>query len=187
VQSKFERYLIEQCAPTLAGIKVGSLFHYAAEEDEDINDIVHCWSNRLFEKGVKTYLIRKSFKGGLVYVFRPSALYKLLSDKDIKEFLDSHGFAGCDDPDTYVERMRCRFCNEFCFPHEIGIFLGYPLHDVRGFIKNNGRNFRLCGFWKVYDKEDYAERLFAQYNKCRSIYKTMFEKGSNVLKLTVAA
>ncbi len=187
MQSKFERYLIEQCAPTLAGIKVGSLFHYAAEEDEDINDIVYCWNNRLFEKGVQIYLIRESFKGGLVYVFRPSALYKLLSDKEIKEFLDSHGFAGCDDPGTYVERMRCRFCNESCFPHEIGIFLGYPLHDVRGFIKNNGRNFRLCGLWKVYDKEGYAERLFAQYKKCRSIYKTMFKKGNNVLKLTVAA
>ena len=146
MQSKFERYLIEQCAPTLAGIKVGSLFHYAAEEDEDINDIVHCWNNRLFEKGVKIYLIRESFKGGLVYVFRPSALYKLLSDKDIKEFLDSLDSNGVGVNPCHVERMRCRFYDESCFPHEIGIFLGYPLHDVRGFLKNNGRNFRLCGF-----------------------------------------
>ena len=187
MQSKFERYLVEQCAPTLAGIKAGSLFHYTAEEGEDINDIVHCWNNRLLEKGIRICVIGERSNGGLVYVYRPASLYKLLSDKDIKEFLDSLGFAGCENPDTYVERMRCRFYDESCFPHEIGIFLGYPLHDVRGFLKNNGRNFRLCGFWKVYDKEGYAERLFARYKKCRSIYKAMFEKGSNVLKLIVAA
>ena len=34
MQSRFEEYLIDLCAPTLAGIKVGSLFLYITEEDE---------------------------------------------------------------------------------------------------------------------------------------------------------
>ena len=36
------------------------------------------------------------------------------------------------------------------FPHEIGIFLGYPLADVAGFIRNKGRNCKCIGTWKVY-------------------------------------
>ncbi len=33
---------------------------------------------------------------------------------------------------------------EATYPHEIGIFLGYPLEDVLGFIQ--------LVFWKVYDQ-----------------------------------
>ncbi len=38
--------------------------------------------------------------------------------------------------DVLIERFHCS--GEF--PHEIGLFLGYPLHDVIGFIFNRGKN-----------------------------------------------
>ena len=53
------------------------------------------------------------------------------------------------------------------FPHEIGIFLGYPLEDVVGFITNNGCNYKYSGCWKVYGDETYSRRLFAQYKSCK--------------------
>ena len=53
------------------------------------------------------------------------------------------------------------------FPHEIGIFLGYPLEDVVGFITNNGCNYKYSGCWKVYGYETYSRRLFAQYKSCK--------------------
>ena len=31
------------------------------------------------------------------------------------------------------------------FPHEMGIFLGYPLGDVKGFIRHRGRIFCTAG------------------------------------------
>ena len=36
------------------------------------------------------------------------------------------------------------------FPHEIGVFLGYPLEDVVGFIRHRGKCFTCCGCWKSY-------------------------------------
>lgn len=187
MKTKFENYLVEQCAPTLAGIKAGSLFRYSAEKDEDINEIICYWNDRLIGKGVRICSVWENNSGGLVYVFRPSMLIKLLSDKGIMSFLEGRGYASSRDPDTYVRRLRYRFTNEPGFPHEIGIFLGYPLCDVQGFIKNQGRDFCLCGFWKVYGEQHHAQRLFAQYNKCKNIYRAMFENGSTILRLTVAA
>jgi len=187
VETEFERYLIEQCAPTLAGIKVGSLFRYPAEKDGNMGEIVRFWSDRLFDKGVRVCAVRECPDRGLIYVFRPSMLETLLSAEDIKLFLKSRGYDGCHDPDAYVHRLRHRLCSEPGFPHEIGIFLGYPLGDVQGFIENQGRNFNLCGLWKVYGEERNAERLFARYKKCRKIYRALYENGRSVLTLTVAA
>jgi len=73
------------------------------------------------------------------------------------------------------------------FPHEIGVFLGYPLHDVIGFINNAGKNSCCCGYWKVYNEQDDARRRFRRFNKCTSSYKRLFDSGKTVLQLTVAA
>ena len=35
------------------------------------------------------------------------------------------------------------------FPHEIGVFLGYPVEDVEGYMQNDGKNFLLVGYWKM--------------------------------------
>jgi hypothetical protein len=187
VQNKFEKLLVEHCAPTLAGIKPGNLFQYTAENAENINDIIGFWNNRLRDKGVSICLIKEKSTGGLIYVYRPGLLTTLLSDKSISSFLDKQGYATCYDTDTYISQLKDHICSSFSFPHEIGIFLGYPLHDVQGFIENNGKNFSLCGQWKVYEEPQLAERMFACYKSCVEFYKLMYNNGSGILKLTVAA
>lgn len=46
------------------------------------------------------------------------------------------------------------------FPHEIGLFLGYPLEDVQGFIENRAEGYKCVGCWKVYGDEEYAKQEF---------------------------
>ena len=73
------------------------------------------------------------------------------------------------------------------FPHEIGVFLGYPLEDVLGFIENGGRNCLYCGCWKVYANECAALEAFVRSEKCKSVYQRLFASGCPLSKLTVAA
>lgn len=186
VRKRFERCLVEKCAPTLAGIKVGSLFRYAAEAGENLYETVRESDGKLKEKGVRVRLIQEQSNVGLIYVFRPSLFMGLLSDQDVNSFLCSCGFDSCDNPDVYIERLQRRFRDPSRFPHEIGIFLGYPLHDVRGFIENNGKNCNLCGPWKVYASQAMAEKTFARYRNCLSIYRGTFEKSAGIVELPVA-
>ena len=41
----------------------------------------------------------------------------------------------------------------------MGIFLGYPVDDVAGFINHCGNNCKACGQWKVYGDVEYAKNL----------------------------
>ena len=60
--------------------------------------------------------------------------------------------------------MKSRFDKGEDFPHEIGVFLGYPLYDVEGFIEQ--RECVMMGYWKVYRYPSAARRLFALYDAC---------------------
>lgn len=60
-------------------------------------------------------------------------------------------------------KERLKTCRPF--PHEIGIFLGYPIDDIEGFTA--GRKCLLSGYWKVYANPEKAERIFERYTKCR--------------------
>ena len=66
MQSRFEEYLIDLCAPTLAGIKVGSLFLYITEADENIHVIIDYWNSIFADKGVRICLVKEREDGGLV-------------------------------------------------------------------------------------------------------------------------
>ena len=70
---------------------------------------------------------------------------------------------------------------------EIGLFLGYPLGDVAGFIRNRGKNCKCSGCWKVYCNELEAQKRFAQIQKCRQVYTRLWTQGRSLWQLTVAA
>ena len=73
------------------------------------------------------------------------------------------------------------------FPHEIGVFLDYPLEDVVGFIENAGQNYKCSGCWKVYCNECETRKLFAKYKKCREVYRRLWSQGRDIRTLTVAS
>ena len=106
----------------------------------------------------------------------------------VLHFLERYGYLSTD-ADEAIIHLKERLSNleGEGFPHEIGIFLGYPLGDVIGFIENAGRNFKCSGCWKVYCNECEAVKLFAKYKKCRDVYLRLWQQGRSVLQLTVAA
>ena len=102
------------------------------------------------------------------------------------ELLKKCGYTCCDVKYS-IAHLKERLRNLNNFPHEIGLFLDYPVEDVIGFIENKGDNFKCCGYWKVYGDESAAVKQFARYDKCRLIYTKLWNAGRSILKLTVAA
>ena len=86
-----------------------------------------------------------------------------------------------------LTQLSRRLCCSADFPHEIGVFLGYPLGDVVGFIENRGKNFTCCGCWKSYGDPDAAQKHFDQLSKCTAVYLRLFHSGTPILRLAVAA
>lgn len=62
------------------------------------------------------------------------------------------------------EKIRRFYQQKTGYPHEIGLFLGYPVWDVEGFVEHAGEDYKLCGYWKVYDDLPGAVKTFQEYD-----------------------
>lgn len=92
---------------------------------------------------------------------------------------------GCMDQGACVARLMQRISASAEFPHEIGLFLGYPPEDVKGFIECGGRDCKACGYWKVYGDVWKAETLFRKYTKCTGVYLDCLRRGLPFERLAV--
>lgn len=180
-----ERHFVDYCAPTLAGLKDGSLFSCDAEEQNRLLDALRHWNRMLIPRGIRIVPLRWAHGRCLLWVYRISALRRRLQQPEIRSFLAEAGYQDLSLAGLTHE-LRRRVCTNAGMPHEIGLFLGYPLEDVAGFIQNNGRNCTLCGLWKVYGSAEKASACFERCRKCTATYRRQFEMGRSILELTVA-
>lgn len=182
-----ERHLIDYCAPTLASLKTGNLFRIPCRCHEALETSLQQLRRKLEPKGVSLEVIHHYPQNVLVYVYRPVRLQQDLKQPGAAKLLREYGYEG-----TSVEQalahLKKRIAAADGFPHEIGLFLGYPLGDVMGFIENRGKNCKCVGCWKVYCDECEAQKMFARFDKCCAVYRRLFAEGRRSLcQLTVAA
>ena len=180
--------LASLCAPTLAGLKPASLFRYQPGAGQSGSAMAAAWHAALCDRGVAVRVLKTCPRTGavLVYVYRPAQIATLLKKRDVLQFLQSEGYRP-GTADELLAQLSQRLCCEGDFPHEVGIFLGYPLADVVGFIQNREQNFTACGHWKVYTDPAAAQQQFARYKKCETIYTRCYQRGTPIWRLTVAA
>lgn len=181
-----EKYLIEHCSPTLASLKTANLFGICVSDLNELIAQIQSLNNEFKFKGIEMTLLKYENKRALVYVYRRKQLEQDFNKPGVAAFMKKCGYPSID-VDYAIETLRQKLALSPEFPHEIGMFLGYPLEDVIGFIKNAGKNSKCTGCWKVYCNECQAKKTFAKFEKCRNIYKQLWQNGRDLLRLTVAA
>lgn len=180
-----EEQLIKHCSPTLAGIKTGNMFVSVYSDINEMRDDIRHWNNRLTKKGLRILPLRFQNNRALVYVFRPRKLICDLQDKTACRLLRQCGY-GTKKPEHCIKHLMKRIDAYVEFPHEIGLFLGYPPEDVCGFIENKAQNCKCVGCWKVYGDVERAQRTFTKYKKCTDAYSFQYAKGRTIERLTIA-
>lgn len=179
-----EKLIVRHCSPTLAGLKIGNLFNYTVEDINKLLNEINEYNNKLNSRGIYFALLRVKDNKALVYVYRKVYLEKMLQNEDVIDFLTGYGYMSSS-VDSCIKQLSHRLESEKEFPHEIGVFLGYPLEDIIAFIKNKGNNSKCIGYWKVYGDECSAKKIFAQFKKCTDIYCKKHSEGFNLLRLAV--
>lgn len=180
-----EDVFVECCAPTLAGLKTGSMFSFPYPNRTEMTADLRRLNGVFAPRGLCVLPLRYRAGKALLYVFRPKELRQDLNRRAARELLTEAGYrdwsvACC------LSRLRERLQSEEGFPHEIGLFLSYPPEDVRGFIENKAQNCKLTGYWKVYGDEKTARKTFEKYRKCTEAYQRSLDAGFTLSKLAVS-
>ena len=181
-----DELLVKHCSPTLAGMKTGSIFTYAFCDLAALRDTVRRLNRRFVSKGVRVLPLRYENHRALIYLYRLSKLSVDLQHPVAQRILNECGYTQTT-PQRLIRHLMKRLKEQRAFPHEIGLFLGYPPEDVWGFIHHRAQAYLCVGCWKVYHNAAQAKKTFAQYKKCTGAYCRRYTQGVSVERLTVAA
>lgn len=181
-----EEYLVRHCSPTLAGMKTGSLFVCPYDSKETLREEIRQLNRRLGPKGLRILPLRFSEKRVTIYVYRPAGLTRDLSEAAAAAILQQQGYTLGNCCEHCIAQLVRRLREQSSFPHEIGLFLGYPPEDVLGFIENKAQGCKCVGCWKVYGDEETAKNCFAKYEKCTRVYCDKWAQGRTIERLTVS-
>lgn len=168
-----EYQLVLQCAPVLSGLKISNLLIISPKE---YRVLCNCLEKLPF---ACQKLIRTDSKW-ILLIYRVQELEACLNEDKNKVFLSSLGYPILkQDMQTTIsiKEFLAVLCQNYCaywecraqFPHELGIFLGYPIEDVSGFMINQGKNDLYSGYWKVYAHLPLKQKLFKKYEEMREL------------------
>lgn len=179
-----EQYLIDHCSPTLAGLKTGNMFPVRLEPDEDVHEEIRKWNRMLAQKGIRIVVLRRDDRMALLYLYRPDYLDRDLDCPAARQILKEKGYR-CTSSASCIAQLIRHMAEDREFPHEVGLFLGYPPEDVRGFMQDPRCGVKCSGCWKAYGNEEEARKTFLKYKKCTAVYRRELAKGRSLLQLTV--
>ena len=176
--------IIENCSPTLAGIKTGNIFTIDRSLISDIKEELSELNQCFVDKGLRAIPLKITDKTILIYLYRPEKLKADLSCEEAKAILRKKGY-GCDSIESDIVHLIHHIHNDGSFPHEIGLFLGYPPIDVKGFMEDTRKGVKCVGYWKVYGDKEKADKTFSSYKKCTEIYKNCLSRGRHLSQMVV--
>ena len=179
-----DEIIIRHGSPTLAGLKTGNLFNSSYSNKTELFQSLRSLNRKLVPKGVRVIPLRISQDRVLLYIYRPGKLERDFAVEETEKLLEGYGYT-VKNPGKCIVQLSRRLCEADEFPHEIGLFLGYPPEDVKGFIENQAKGYKYIGCWKVYGDEGKAKKQFERYKKCTDVYCSQWSAGKSIEKLTI--
>ncbi|QSH42000.1 DUF3793 family protein [Lentisphaerota bacterium ZTH] len=178
---KFLRFSGRRLAPVLSGVKPSLLLHVRNSQtrpERRCYDLLsqHDWRLRDVT-GLEHLILSDNGQGLQILFFNRHALEAALKDRRCRLFLNRFGytreFAGVD---ADLRLLTERFADNVEFPHEIGIFLGYPLKDVAAFIYRPGATRNLPGArWRIYGRQEGSLALMRLFEQAERLFDLLLQ------------
>lgn len=163
-------FLALEAAEVLAGEKPANLINVANRQRPCGRNLYRMWQRHgatlLRRGGLAVRELADRGDALLLLIYRPEALAALLARKSVAGFLRRAGYPDPADPEATLAELQSRVSAER-FPHEIGVFLGYPLKDVAAFMGWVGLPFTCQGPWKIYGDPRGSLSLAEAFRQCR--------------------
>ena len=166
----FAAYLALEGAEVIEGAKPGNLVNLVNRERSCGLNPYRLWKEAGVEllQGTGLQSLEMTDRGDslLVYLYRSDLLQGVLDKRSVAIILGRQGYERPQEIATVLNQLRNRLENG-SFPHEVGIFLGYPLKDVLAFMGQIRLAFACQGPWKIYGDPAASLELACRYRECR--------------------
>lgn len=164
--------LVCYCMPTLLKLKPSSLIHADKRKFADRVSFLNVLGEQLEPFGCSYAILYEDSSRLFLFIYHSKKLEETISSKEIIQFLEAWGYhLEGNAVGNVIGKLKQEFGlyldSHGAFPHEVGVILGYPVNDVKDFIKNNGADYILCGYWKVYHDVEGAVEIFNKYRQVR--------------------
>lgn len=162
-----------QCSPLITGLKAANLLIVESKVSNE--------AKALFENTALSFIIlHEDEESTVFFLYRKEKLQEYIKRSEVSRFLKCIGYNNSNLEEVleiFAGRYEDYRITGFGFPHEMGILLEYPVEDVEGFMKNNGKNFLYSGYWKVYADVQKKKKIFEGYERARLFVIYLLSKG----------
>ena len=176
----FDETIIHCGAPALCGLKPANLFSLKGQNIISSAEKIFEWNSQL-SKEKKVFVPVKTCDGRyLLFLYNRILLEKVISSPESIRYLRSKNYPVDKGFDCILAQMLHRLAVNTSFPHEVGLFLGYPHEDVIGFEVNMAEGFKYSGIWKVYGNKEKAVKRMKSYRDCTKKCMKLLSSGLSV-------
>lgn len=174
-----ETQIAFHCAPLLAGLKLSNLLMLQNRELGRVTGI-------LKRAGISYFIVAVANGKVAVLLFDRHRLESYLQEEKVWKIFQDMGYQ-THEMGKILYAFRLRYEKYLLwnqeFPHEMGLLLGYPVEDVRGYILNEGENCLYTGYWKVYGNLTETMALFHRFEKAREVLMGFLANGISIVEV----
>ena len=190
----FATTLVRCCAAVIEGSKPAALFSFRIPpcscesqrcRESRLRETVAAYARELPLHGLGLAVLGRMGERLQLLAWRPVLVERIVRDPEASAFLAATGYP-CDSAAKLLGGFRRRLVAfhlgvEPRFPHEVGVLLGYPVEDVRGYIEGGRETCR--GPWKAYGSASEARRRFGRVAASEARCRRRFASGLSLADL----
>jgi len=165
-------HLMLECSEVLAGVKPANLVSLVNRTRPCGRNLYHLWQDHQQQiahriGSLEFIVLQAKPRAFLLLFFNRKQLEQQLSHAGIRTLLHKAGYKPQACLDKLFDLLTQRIMEHDCFPHEIGLFIGYPPKDVAAFMGLVKLPFTCQALWKIYGNPAHSLRLAENYRCCR--------------------
>ncbi len=170
-------HIANHIAASIAGEKSATLMNLSNSRN-GLFDLWNEFSKDIFHTGnIGYYELKRGDTNIIVLFFCRHKIDELLRREDIRQFLSFLGY-NIRSPENTLESLKSKY-NIYPFPHEIGVFLGIPLKDVKAFMGLSSLPYIFTGMWGVYGDSESSLRVMRRYRKAEDEVRCLLSRGED--------
>lgn len=164
-------FLAYETAELMDGVKPANLVNISDRPQPCGRNLFRLWKAHgeglLQTAGLSLKILRETSGNVLLFIYRPDLLEALVARPPVQALLRQAGYQQTTETERLLAELRPRM-DAGAFPHEIGLFLGYPPKDVAAFMGLVQLPFACQGPWKIFGRPEKSLRVAESHRASRS-------------------